>query len=261
MAKLSTSACERGSRSIRRTCRSSTAGLPTACRLTARSSSSSSGMLLHRKNDSRDARSRSLDADTAVPGSERSRARARRGTGSSAPTGCGAARAGCPRRSRRRRGPPCRKSSSVLHLGVRDRAAIGAARERGQNRRRARLLGSRACRRWPADEDLPAARRVRPRATALVRPADEHRVDGRIAEVQLVGRAGEAALRRLQHAFGLPVLADERHADLARPRFHRHTHLEARVGGVHVDFPLADRPACCRRSSRAPSCPCLRRRS
>ena len=58
-AKLLTSADERGSASIRRTCAASTArsfSFP----LSAASSSSSSGMLLHRKNDSREASSRSL---------------------------------------------------------------------------------------------------------------------------------------------------------------------------------------------------------
>ena len=49
---------------MRRTCRSSTAGCRSWPLRRPRSSSSSSGMLLHRKNDSRDASSRSL-TDTA----------------------------------------------------------------------------------------------------------------------------------------------------------------------------------------------------
>ena len=58
-AKFSTSALAFGSASMRRTCWASVAG---SCSLprSARSSSSSSGMLLQRKNDSRDASSRSL---------------------------------------------------------------------------------------------------------------------------------------------------------------------------------------------------------
>ena len=55
----STSACDRGSASMRRTCCSSTSG-SFSCPAAAASSSSSSGMLLQRKNDSRDASSRSL---------------------------------------------------------------------------------------------------------------------------------------------------------------------------------------------------------
>ena len=77
---------------------------------------------------------------------------------------------------------------------------------------------TRASRR-PADEDLPAARRVRRAAPALYGPPIEHGLDAGFAEVQLVGRAREAALRRLQHAFGFPELAHERHADLVRPAF------------------------------------------
>ena len=56
-AKLVVSVFERGSASMRRTCCSSTLGsLSLPCSATV--SSSSSGMLLHRKNDRRDASSR-----------------------------------------------------------------------------------------------------------------------------------------------------------------------------------------------------------
>ena len=58
-AKLLTSCCDRGSLSIRLTCCSRTAF---SCSLfwLASFNSSSSGMLLHRKNDRREASSRSL---------------------------------------------------------------------------------------------------------------------------------------------------------------------------------------------------------
>ena len=57
-AKSSTSACERGSASMRCTCSRRTSG---SCNVpcTATSTSSSSGMLLHRKNERREASSRS----------------------------------------------------------------------------------------------------------------------------------------------------------------------------------------------------------
>ena len=61
--KLSTSARDRGSLSIRLTCASSTVRSRNRP-FSARPSNSSSGMLLHRKNDSRDARSMSLSRDT-----------------------------------------------------------------------------------------------------------------------------------------------------------------------------------------------------
>ncbi len=59
LAKLSTSERERGSRSMRVTWRDSSAGAR-SCPCAARSSSVSSGMLFHRKNDRRDASSKSL---------------------------------------------------------------------------------------------------------------------------------------------------------------------------------------------------------
>ena len=76
----------------------------------ARSSSSSSGTLLHRKNDSaRRARRRSRDTASAA---RRSSDRARCGTG----TRCWRARRGAPsrcrRRSRPRRAPPCRTAAA-----------------------------------------------------------------------------------------------------------------------------------------------------
>ena len=58
-AKFSTSACERGSASMRFTCCCRTSGLLSVF-FSATCRSSSSGMLLQRKNDSRDARSWSL---------------------------------------------------------------------------------------------------------------------------------------------------------------------------------------------------------
>ena len=103
LAKLSTSACDADRASIRRTCCSSTAGLLELARVAA-SSSSSSGMLLQRKNDSRDARSRSLRrygrARRAARGLAFDAEQEARAT-----PGCAAALAGCRRRSRPRRCP------------------------------------------------------------------------------------------------------------------------------------------------------------
>ena len=67
-AKLSTRACARSSASMRRTCSARTRGDFSVPR-SARSSNGSSGMLLQRKNDNRDASSTSLSA-YGVPGAQ-----------------------------------------------------------------------------------------------------------------------------------------------------------------------------------------------
>ena len=122
-----------------------------------------------------------------------------------------------------------------LEIPVGDRPAIRAARQ--------------------SREDGPGASFIR---TASARTAREHRaaagcvvgglggigsgdrddVHRGVAEVQLVGRAREAALRRLKDAFSLPMAPDERHADFVRTSLHRQTHRESLIGGVHVDFPF-----------------------
>ena len=95
------------------------------------------------------------------------------------------------------------------------------------------------------------ARRVA-RAAGIVRAANGHRVDGRVAVELLVGAAAEIDLQRLRDAFGLPRTVDERRRDLMHAGRHRRAHLEARVGGVHVElvFGLADDLAVPRQRSR-----------
>ena len=96
----------------------------------------------------------------------------------------------------------------------------------------------RRMRRWSAGIRRSAAGLACRRADApRYGPPIEDAIDSGIAEVQLVRRPREAALRRLQDAFGLPVLTHERDADVPRSRFHRHTHFEAFIRCVHVDFP------------------------
>ena len=125
---------ERGSPSIRRTCRSRTAG-SSSCRRSATANSSSSGMLLHRKNDSRDASSRSLSryAPLALASAGRiafnpeeklriDRAHAR-------------GRPGC--RPRSRRAGPTRRTRGASDVLVGHRPPIGAARQRAQDLSRA----------------------------------------------------------------------------------------------------------------------------
>ena len=126
-AKLVTRRRERGSASIRRTCRSSTAGLCSSPAI-ATSSSSSSGMLLQRKNESRDASSRSLIAVGRVR-RRRRRDPARRGTGTAGSPAPRSAPSRCPPRSRRR-ARACDRTSSALRDRLGDRPPIGPAHQR-----------------------------------------------------------------------------------------------------------------------------------
>ena len=66
----------------------------------------------------------------------------------------------------------------------------------------------------PADEHRCAWPACPSVGRAASRAGDRDVVHRRVAEVQLVGRAREPALRRLQHAFGFPVPAHERDADV-----------------------------------------------
>src|SRR5207248_2411278 len=52
--------------------------------------------------------------------------------------------------------------------------------------------------------------------------------------IVLVRRPAESGLRRLQHAFRLPVSPDERDADGVKARGDARAHLELRVRRVHV---------------------------
>ena len=131
----------RGSASIRRTCCSSTAGVAAACPGSATVSSSSSGMLLQRKNDSRDASSRSLIAIRACP------ARTPAGSRSTRNTNFGLARMRC---------------SAELDAGVEAAAARGPARRTPSAARVSALgTGRRYARRASVADDLPRARALR----------------------------------------------------------------------------------------------------
>ena len=151
-----TSASAFGSASMRDTCCSSTAG-STAGPATARSSSWSSGMLLHRKNESREASARSLIGVGAALGGD-GRALPRCGTRTWAPRGCARAPAGGPV-SKSAPSRPCRGRTSSAS---RSSAAVGgcrkARRASADTIRRAHGVSWAAGR--AADEDLLLARRV-----------------------------------------------------------------------------------------------------
>ena len=116
---------------------------------------------------------------------------------------------------------------------LRDGTAVGSTRERRQNLLRAAL---------PAvlrttDKHPAAARRVAGTGDRI-RTTDQNRVDGRVAVIQLVGRACEAVLRRLKYPGRFVVLPDERDRNVSRPCFHRETHFQAGISRLHVHFPL-----------------------
>ena len=178
-AKFATSASARGSAIIRRTCASSTPG-SRSCPAIARSSNSSSGMLVHRKNDSRDASSSVADP---VCGADAAGLRRRlpRGTGTPGSRACARDPRGCRRRSRRPRSARWRKRRAAPQGRRRPRAAgTRASRASRKSRSRTGLLGSR---RGLAHEHPLANRRVA-HAFHLERPRDvrglEPRQAGRI---------------------------------------------------------------------------------
>ena len=136
LKKFCTSAVRaRGSASMRRTCRSNTFASRSFPRI-ARSSSSSSGMLLHRKNDRRDASSTSGDAI--------GRARLHAGgIGFDAKQKIGADEQPLERRADAGfevalGAPGLVEAEQRLHVVVRRRPAIRAPRQRRENLRRAR---------------------------------------------------------------------------------------------------------------------------
>src|SRR4029434_6066387 len=90
---------------------------------------------------------------------------------------------------------------------------------------------------WPTHEDGAPARRVLG-GLSRIRSGDRDDVDGGIPEIQLIGRARESALRRLETPLSLPVTPDERYAHLMRAGTHGHADRKAVVGRVHVDFPF-----------------------
>ena len=83
------------------------------------------------------------------------------------------------------------------------------------------------------------------------RAANRDGLQRRITEIQLVGRAAESCLQRLQNAFRLPQSPDERDADVVRAGLHRHANLEARDPPSACSVPTRDRQACCPRNSPA----------
>ena len=159
----------------------------------ARSSSASSGMLLQRKNDRRDASS-SRSRDTPRPAASVA------GSSSTRNTNVGlASRRGEPAGHPSRRcpcGDPRGRTPERRDVRLAHRTPVGAAREiRRQNRpraRRARLVGRR---RGPADENAPAARRVA--GTGRVE-GPGHRQRLHVRPPGGVVRAGVAAEERTQ---------------------------------------------------------------
>ena len=142
---------------MRRTCRWSTAG-SRSVRCSAAARSSSSGMLLQRKNDSRDASSKSSDA---IGGARRQRSAGSRSKRNTKPGSASS-----------RRSPismPRSKSPALAPLVVEghQRRQVGVGRPDGATRAAPASTGcaartgvSSARARWPADEDPRAARRV-----------------------------------------------------------------------------------------------------
>ena len=130
-----------------------------------------------------------------------------------------------------------------VEIRVGDRTAIGAAWPALDRMRRAH--GSSRVARvvdGPADEHARggSASLVRRGPRSADRSGDRHGVHRGVAVIQLVGRAREAALRRLQDALGLP----DSGARTTRSTSWRARASPARarcrcvVGRVHVDFPL-----------------------
>ena len=218
-----------GSASMRRTCCSSIGGF-VSCPRSARSSRRSSGMLLHRKNDSREASSRSLSRYVAAvePSRRRIAMHAQQEVGID-------------------------EHALERELNARvEAAAVAPAVVEELEQRLARRLASpagdrRAARASTGSSSRRRARRPRSRAgrrrsrggsacpspvpVDRVRTADLDRADARVVHVDLVVRQHPAALQRLRQAFRLPQLPHERHADDARSRLDRHADLEPGVAG------------------------------
>ena len=241
-AKFDTSASARRSSSIRRTWRSSTAGsFSRPC--SAASSSSASGIVLHRKNESRDASSTSLIRCAAAgPGAGRVALDAEqelRRHEHRLDGGLDAAR----------RNPPLAAALLVerverLDVGARHGTPERAVRERGENRARAGRLLRRPL--GAADENRRAARGLAAPGR-LVRTADDQPADVRPRRRHvepLHARAAQSQIDRPRDPdrpaasvavvarrvpLGFQVLARRRHADRVQPGFHGDPDLE-RIG-------------------------------
>ncbi len=149
------------------------------------------------------------------------------------------------------------KTEQRGEVGVAHRTPIGARRERRQDLFRARFFRRGVF--GPADEDLAAARRIS-RCGRTVRTANRHELHRGIAVVILVGRASESGLRRLQHAFGFPEAPDERHTNFVLARLSPRCAVRDARRRCACTLRIRDRPAYCRRNSPGSSSPSLRRR-
>ena len=124
-----------------------------------------------------------------------------------------------------------------LRVGAGQRPPVGQAREPVEDPRRAVLLLALALRR--ADEDRAPARRVLRRPRHLERTADLHRPDRRVVHVDLIVRQHPSELARLRKPFRLEHRPHERRADHARTRGHRQTDQKTRITcDLHELFPL-----------------------
>ena len=115
------------------------------------------------------------------------------------------------------------------------RAAVGAARQRAEDRARAAFLAR--CRLRTAAEDPLAAWRVA-HAGRLERPLDGDAIDRRVGVEHLVGAEPPPGARRLHHVLRFPGAVDEREADRARAGFDGNRGREPLVRVVRVLFPL-----------------------
>ena len=186
-------------------------------------------MLLQRKNDSRDASSRS-PTRYARAGARRAPARARSGRGTADRRGRARPPAGCRDSNDAALAPVAIELQQRLHVGTGggNRPAVGARGERRQDLARARRLVG--CRRRRADEQAPAARRV-------AGPGRVERAgDGDLRDA---GRARRRRGRRRPRP-RVRVRDDQRGRDRVRSR----RHLQARRAAS------LQRRRACRRGSR-----------
>ena len=219
---------------MRRTCPSRTAGSFSAPRPAAWRSSSS-GMLLQRKNDNRDASSRPLRAYT-LPGRTGwiafdAEQEARVDEDALERELDARVEAALP-------SPGAVEAEQRVDVCRRDRPAIRTPGERGENLPGAAFLVGPT--RRPADED-PAAAGCAPQTRDPVGPVDRDRVHGRTAvrHLDAVAPVDRGVRRyRLQYLFRVGQRAHERHADRPQPRPRGKAYFQPVVGVMPVVLPF-----------------------
>ena len=191
--------------------------------------SSSSGMLLQRKNDSRDASSRSLRR-YVEPGGDVFRRPfnpEEKAWGGQNPLEAAS------------------DSTLEILLGASglveihhdpdvvlcEWPPIGSGGKRRENLSCAWLLGRAIL--GKADKYFSTARRLA-RSSLAIRAADHDKLDRRVPVIVLVGHLEKTGRRRLYEPFGLPEPTHKRDADVMNPGLYGHAHFQAGVGFVHV---------------------------